>query len=77
MVKDVKFDLMAFMEILRRKYGEDAQLTPGCEYTLDIPVEEVIEILGEAPNVPTAYNLSLKETADGNYEIITHSQKIH
>ena len=77
MVKDVQFDLMAFMEILRRKFSEDAQLTPGCEYSFEIPVEEVIEILREAPDIPTAYNLSFKETADGNYEVITHSQKIN
>ena len=77
MVKDVEFDLMAFMELLRRKCGEDTKLTPGCEYSFETPVEEVIEILGEAPDVPTAYNLSFKETADGDYEIITHSQKIN
>ena len=69
-------DLMTLMEILQRKYGEDVKLTPGCEYTVDISLEEVSSILGETPDTSAIYGVNLKETHDGNYEVIAERHLI-
>jgi hypothetical protein len=71
-------DLMALIEILRQKFGEDVQLTPGCEYSVEITLEEATIILGEAPpKMPTAYNMKLRRTVDGKYEVITERHQIN
>jgi len=70
-------DLMALMEILNRNYGEDVRLTPGCEYSVEITLEEVISILGEAPDTSAVYGVNLKKTDDGNYEVIAERHPIN
>lgn len=69
-------DLVALMEILKRKYGEDVQLTRGCEYSLEMTLEEVISILGETPDTSAVYGVNLKKTDDGNYEVIAERHPI-
>jgi hypothetical protein len=69
-------DLVALMEVLRQKYGE-VQLTPGREYSVNITPEEAIKIIGEAPETPTAYDVSLKRTPDGKYEVAVERQEIN
>jgi hypothetical protein len=69
--------LMALMEILKQKYGEDIQLTRGCEYSVEMTLEEVISILGEPPDTSAVYGVNLKKTDDGDYEVITERHPIN
>ncbi len=69
-------DLMALMEILKQKYGEDVRLTRGCEYSVEITLEEVIGILGETPDTSAVYAVNIKKKDDGNYEVITERHPI-
>jgi hypothetical protein len=70
-------DLMALMEVLKRKYGEDVRLTPGCEYSVELTLDEVISILGEAPDTSAVYGVNLKKTDNGNYEVIAERHPIN
>lgn len=70
-------DLMALMEILRQKYGEEVQLTPGCEYSVELTSEELLNIFGEVPATPIAYGVNLRQTPDSKFEVLVERHQIN
>jgi hypothetical protein len=78
MTRRIGMDLLALVEILRRKFGEDVRLTPGSEYSIEISLEEAISILGEEPpEMPTGFYVKLRGPVHGKYEVITERHQIN